>query len=89
MKKDSKIFVAGHRGLVGSALVRCLKGDGYTNLLLRTHDELDLLDQQAVRDFFILEKPEYVFFAAAKVGGIMAHVSAPAQFGYQNLEMQS
>ena len=87
MEKDSKIYVAGHRGLVGSAIVRYLKKEGYSNLILRTHGELDLLDQFAVNSFFEKEKPEYVFDAAAKVGGIMAHVEAPAKFGYQNIQM--
>lgn len=89
MQKNSKIFVAGHLGLVGSALVRFLQKGGYTNLILRTHAELDLLDQHAVLDFFAKEKPEYVFDAAARVGGIMAHVERPAQFGYQNLQIQN
>lgn len=89
MQKTSKIFVAGHKGLVGSALVRHLTNEGYTNLILRTHKELELLDQKAVDDFFAQEKPEYVFFAAARVGGIMAHVERPAQFGFQNLGIQN
>lgn len=89
MEKSSKIFVAGHRGLVGSALVRYLEKEGYANLITRTHAELDLLDQKAVEDFFNAEKPEYVFMAAARVGGIMAHVNSPARFGYQNLEIQN
>lgn len=89
MQKDSKIFVAGHKGLVGSALVRYLEKEGYTNLVMRTHAELDLLDQRATLQFFEREKPEYVFDAAARVGGIMAHVERPAQFGYQNLQIQN
>ena len=89
MEKSSKIFVAGHRGLVGSAIVRHLQKEGYTNLVTRTHAELDLLDQKAVEQFFQTEKPEYVFLAAARVGGIMAHVDRPAQFGYQNLQLQN
>lgn len=85
MTKDSKIYVAGHRGLVGSAIVRCLKSKGYTNILARTHKELDLLDQQAVRRFFEAEKPQYVFLAAAHVGGIGANSAKPADFIYQNM----
>jgi GDP-L-fucose synthase len=73
MNKDSKIFVAGHRGLVGSAIVRVLKERGYTNILTRTRNELNLLNQKEVFDFFNNEKPEYVFDAAAKVGGIYAN----------------
>ena len=76
MNKDSKIFVAGHRGLVGSAILKNLKAKGYTNFVLRTHAELDLTDQQAVHDFFAAEKPEYVFLAAAHVGGIVSGQSA-------------
>ena len=89
MKKDSKIFVAGHKGLVGSAIVRLLERSGYTNILTRTRDELDLLDQKAVMDFFENEKPEYVFLAAAKVGGIMANKTFPADFIYQNLVVET
>jgi GDP-L-fucose synthase len=89
MQKGSKIFVAGHRGLVGSAIARQLRNDGYTNLLIRTRSELDLLNQQKVLEFFENEKPEYVFFAAAKVGGIMAHVESPAEFGYENIAMHN
>ncbi len=70
MEKNSKIFVAGHNGLVGSAIVRKLKEEGYTNLILRSKNELDLRDQRAVKNFFSIEMPEYVFLAAAKVGGI-------------------
>ena len=88
MNKDAKIYVAGHRGLVGSALVRNLKAQGYTNLLTRTHAEVDLTDQAAVRAFFAAEKPEYVFLAAAKVGGILANSTYPADFIYQNLMIQ-
>ena len=73
MNKDCKIFVAGHRGLVGSAILKNLETKGYTNFVLRTHAELDLTDQQAVHDFFAAEKPEYVFLSAAHVGGIMAN----------------
>ena len=88
MNKDSKIFVAGHRGLVGSALVRALEKAGYHNLLLRTRAELDLLDQKAVRSFFETEKPDYVFLAAAKVGGIMANKTSPADFIRDNLAVE-
>ncbi len=89
MKLETKIYVAGHRGLVGSAIVRSLKKSGYANLLLRTHAELDLTDQHAVCDFFDQEKPEYVFLAAAKVGGIHANSTYPAEFIYQNLAIQT
>lgn len=89
MNKDSKIFVAGHRGLVGSAIVRALQKDGFTNLILRTREEIDLTDQQAVAEFFAQEKPEYVFLAAAKVGGIMANKIYPADFIRQNLTIQN
>jgi len=89
MNKESKIYIAGHRGLVGSAIVRRLQAVGYKNLLLRTHAELDLTDQVAVRNFFEAEKPQYVFLAAAKVGGIVANSSYPAQFIYENLMIQS
>ena len=85
----SSIYVAGHRGLVGSALVRCLQQQGYTNLILRTHDELDLTDQQAVKAFFEKERPEYVFLAAAKVGGIQANNVYPAEFIRDNLVIQN
>ena len=88
MNKDSKIFVAGHRGLVGSTLVRALEKAGYHNLVLRTRAELDLLDQNAVRSFFETEKPEYVFLAAAKVGGIMANSTQPADFIRENLAVE-
>lgn len=89
MKPDSKIYVAGHRGLVGSALVRQLTAKGYRNLVTRTHAELDLTDQAAVRDFFAAEKPEYVLLAAAKVGGIYANNTYPAEFIQQNLAIQT
>lgn len=89
MNKDSKIYVAGHRGLVGSAIVRKLEDDGYTNLVYRTHAELELANQQAVNEFFELEKPEYVFLAAAKVGGIMANNIYRADFIYDNLQVQN
>lgn len=89
MKLDAKIYVAGHRGMVGSAIVRNLEARGYTNLLLRTHAELDLTNQQAVVNFFATEKPEYVFLAAAKVGGIVANSTYPAQFFYENIMIQT
>lgn len=89
MDKSSKIFVAGSKGLVGSALVRQLKSRGYTNLLLPEINELDLTSQQAVADFFQQEKPEYVFLAAAKVGGIHANNTYPAEFIYLNLAIQN
>ncbi|MGV8983643.1 GDP-L-fucose synthase family protein [Clostridium sp.] len=89
MNKSSKIYVAGHRGLVGSAIVRNLLEKGYTNIIEKSHTELDLKDQQAVRRFFEEEKPEYVFLAAAKVGGIGANSSYPADFIYENMEIQN
>lgn len=89
MNKDSKIYVAGHRGLVGSAIVRNLEEKGYTNIVCRTHKELDLTNQEAVRKFFETEKPEYVFLAAAKVGGINANNTYPADFIYENLMIQN
>ena len=85
MEKQAKIYVAGHRGLVGSAIVRRLQAAGYSNLVVRTHAELDLTNQQAVQAFFAEEKPEYVFLAAAKVGGIGANSTYPADFIYINL----
>ena len=85
MNLDSKIYVAGHRGMVGSAIVRELKRQGYNNLVLRTHKELDLTRQADVEAFFAEEKPEYVFLAAAKVGGIGANSAAPADFMYDNM----
>ncbi|ADQ41883.1 NAD-dependent epimerase/dehydratase [Caldicellulosiruptor acetigenus I77R1B] len=89
MEKTSKIYVAGHRGLVGSAIVRKLLREGYNNLVLKTREELDLTDQKMVEDFFDKEKPEYVFLAAAKVGGIHANRTYPAEFLYQNLMIES
>jgi len=89
MDKNAKIYVAGHRGLVGSAIVRRLQAEGYDNLLLRTSKELDLRNQAAVAEFFAAEKPEYLFLAAAKVGGIVANESFPAEFIYYNLMIQS
>lgn len=87
LNKNSKIYVAGHHGLVGSALVRALEKDGYTNIIGRRSAELDLRCQQAVEEFFAKEKPEYVFLAAAKVGGILANSTEPAPFLYDNLMM--
>ncbi|MEO8202906.1 MAG: GDP-L-fucose synthase [Betaproteobacteria bacterium] len=84
MEKAARIYVAGHRGLVGSAIVRALQAAGYSNLLLRTRSELDLLDLHAVRSFFRAEKPEYVFIAAARVGGIAANHAFPAEFIHEN-----
>jgi GDP-L-fucose synthase len=89
MDKNSKIYVAGHRGLVGSAIVRRLRQEGYSNLLTRTSRELDLREQVAVRKFFEQERPEYVFLAAAKVGGILANNTWPADFLYQNLMIEA
>lgn len=89
MNKDSKIYVAGHRGLVGSAIVRNLEKRGYTNIICRTHKELDLTRQVDVEKFFEEEKPEYVFLAAAKVGGIQANNTRPAEFIYENLMIES
>jgi len=89
MDKNAKIYVAGHRGLVGSALVRNLDAKGYTNFLVRTHAELDLTDQKATEDFFAREKPDYVFLAAAKVGGIHANNTYPAEFIRDNLAIQT
>ena len=88
MEKDAKIYVAGHRGMVGSAICRELERQGYTNIITRTHAQLDLCRQDAVDDFFALEKPEYVFLAAAKVGGIQANAEAPADFMYQNMMLE-
>lgn len=89
MNKSAKILVCGHRGLVGSALVEKLREQGYGNLLLKTHAELDLMNQQQTADFFLVEKPEYVFLAAAKVGGILANNTYPADFIYNNLQIQT
>lgn len=88
MEKHVKIYVAGHCGMVGSAIVRELQRQGYTNLITRTHQELDLCRQDAVERFFSEEKPEYVFLAAAKVGGILANQEAPADFMYQNMALE-
>ena len=89
MNKNAKIYVAGHRGLVGSALMRKLQATGYSNIVTRTHAQLDLANQQSVADFFALENPEYVILAAAKVGGIYANNTYPAAFIYENLAIQS
>lgn len=88
MEKDSKIYVAGHRGMVGSAIVRELRRQGYVNIITRTHAGLDLTDQRAVEEFFAAERPEYVFLAAAKVGGIVANSEAPADFMYVNMMLE-
>lgn len=89
MKQDSHIYVAGHRGLVGSAIVRRLQAGGYRNLILRSHAELDLTHQDAVLHFFKSEQPEYVFIAAARVGGIYANNTYPAEFVYQNIMIEA
>lgn len=89
MKTQQKIYVAGHRGMVGSAIVRTLQGQGQTNIITRTHAELDLTDQTAVREFFATENPDQVYLAAAKVGGIHANNTYPAEFIYQNLMMEA
>jgi GDP-L-fucose synthase len=89
LEKSSKIYIAGHRGMVGSAILRKLEKEGYPNLLTRTSKELDLRDQVAVADFFKLEKPEYVFLAAAKVGGIVANNTYRAEFLFDNLQIQN
>ena len=89
MEKSAKIYIAGHRGMVGSAIHRKLVQEGYSNIITRTSAELDLRDQQAVTDFFTLEKPEYVFLAAAKVGGIVANNTYRADFLYENLAIQN
>lgn len=88
MIKNAKIYVAGHKGMVGSAIVRELQRQGYSNIITRTHAELDLLRQSMVEDFFAAEKPEYVFLAAAKVGGIVANDSSPADFMYDNMMLE-
>ena len=89
MYKNSKIYVAGHTGMVGSAILRKLQSEGYTNLLTRSHAELDLLNQKEAEEFFKQERPEYVFLAAAKVGGIMANNTYRAQFIYENIQIQN
>jgi GDP-L-fucose synthase len=89
MDKTAKIYVAGHRGLVGSAIVRKLQAEGYSNIITRSHAELDLMDQAAVRQFFEAERPEYVIDSAARVGGIKANMTYPAEFLYENLQIQN
>ena len=89
MEKNSKVYIAGHRGMVGSAIFRKLQKEGYTNFITRTSSELDLRNQQAVTDFFDSEKPEYVFLAAAKFGGIVANNTYRADFLYENLIIQN
>lgn len=89
MNLNSKIYIAGHTGLVGSAIVRNLKVKGYSNIIGRTHKDLDLTDSKAVEKFFFEEKPEYVFLAAAKVGGIIANNTYRAQFIYENTQIQN
>ncbi|MDP4828003.1 MAG: NAD-dependent epimerase/dehydratase family protein, partial [Flavobacteriales bacterium] len=89
MEKSSSIFVAGHRGMVGSAIVRKLQAEGYTNILTKTSSELDLMNQAEVNAFFASNKPEYVFLAAAKVGGIHANNVYRAEFLYNNLMIES
>ena len=89
MEPNSRIYVAGHRGLVGSALVRALQAKGYKTILTRTHQELDLINQAAVERFFEDTRPEFVFLAAAKVGGIFANNTYPAEFAYSNLQIQN
>ena len=88
MEKNARIYVAGHRGMVGSAIVRELQRQGYTDIITRSHRELDLTDQRAVDAFFAAEKPKYVFLAAAKVGGIVANETAPADFMYENMMLE-
>ncbi len=88
MEKNAKIYVAGHRGLAGSAILRHLQDAGFTNIVTRTHKELDLCNQRSVANFFSAEKPEYVFLAAGKVGGIRANIENPAPFLYENLAIQ-
>ncbi|MFR9592526.1 MAG: GDP-L-fucose synthase [Rikenellaceae bacterium] len=89
MEKSAKIYIAGHRGMVGSAILRNLQAKGYTNFITRTHSELDLTSQASVNEFFATEKPDYVFLAAAKVGGIVANSTYPAQFFYENSMIQN
>ena len=89
MNKNSKIYVAGHRGLVGAAIIRQLEADGFSNVISRTHVELNLCNQSSVQDFFAIEKPEYVILAAAKVGGIHANNTYPAEFIYENMMIEA
>ena len=88
MEKDAKIYVAGHHGMVGSAILRALQAQGYRNFVLRTSKELDLRRQEAVEAFFAAEKPDYVFLAAAKVGGILGNAQSPADFMYDNMILE-
>lgn len=88
MNPDDKIYVAGHRGMVGSSIVRCLQSQGFTNIVTRTHSELDLTRQADVEQFFAQERPDYVFLAAAKVGGIVANQTSPADFMYENMMLE-
>ncbi|MDE7392920.1 MAG: GDP-L-fucose synthase, partial [Muribaculaceae bacterium] len=88
MRLDDIIYVAGHRGMVGSAIVRCLQSQGFTNIVTRTHSELDLTRQADVEQFFAQERPDYVFLAAAKVGGIVANQTSPADFMYENMMLE-
>ncbi|EMY26198.1 polysaccharide biosynthesis domain protein [Leptospira interrogans serovar Australis str. 200703203] len=89
MEKESKIYIAGHKGLVGSAIERVLKKEGYENILGKTHAELDLTEQSKVNEFFEVNRPEYVFLAAAKVGGIHANNTYPAEFIFSNIQIQN
>src|SRR5262245_34397390 len=89
MKLESRVYVAGNRGLVGSALIRVLSARGYNNLLMRSHSELELMNQDAVDHFFADVRPDYVFLAAARVGGILANSVFPAEFIHQNLAVQT
>lgn len=89
MEKDSKIYIAGHKGLVGSAILKKLQNEGYKNIIYKTSSELNLIEQTAVADFFEKEKPEYVFLAAGRVGGIIANNTYRAQFIFENIMIQS
>jgi len=89
MKRESRVYIAGHRGMVGSAILRKLKERGYRNLICRTHEHLDLTRQEQVEEFFNKDQPEYVFLAAARVGGIQANIDHPAEFLYENLAIQN
>ncbi|MGB9600815.1 MAG: NAD-dependent epimerase/dehydratase family protein, partial [Myxococcota bacterium] len=89
MERDARIYIAGHRGLAGSAILRRLESLGYKNFILKSHSELDLTDQKKVDEFFDINRPDYVFLAAAKVGGILANSTYPADFIYQNLAIET
>ena len=89
MEKDAKVFIAGHDGMVGSALIHCLEKMGFTNLITRTSAQLNLIDQAQVRDFFLAERPDFIFLVAGKVGGILANKTCPAEFIYNNLQIQN